>query len=1106
MHPQDIWHGWPITQLPNQSDFEYGENRRKFDRAKKTNKEQAKALDILEKHEPNLVRGEPNICLSEDRIRFLLKELYKDCKGYAIFHRHNFFSKGLINGRKELEWRTPIPSPMIVLPRTPPLFTPEKYEFLKSLRILINKFRNSLADASFYKEESPYLLSAKKMRLKEVSAPQLWMGQFLFSAIVNGALLHKVWVNALMHGICEDVLVDESTLWLDLSHIIGEGESAVTLKRRWFPDPLTSALLIKILSNATLLAIHSGKAQNNTPDFYLNRFYASIGISSQNRPTLNQLISAAKTKLALTIPPYLISYAGSLNQSQSLPETYWYRFKYDVVARTPPEKPAKAPQSDRELPTSRPKLAISQHEILPDQLQKLHKLHSFFSSYHYKTSPKVGTVTKKIERFIAEGGLCGMLELLARWSLAMMRSKRLAGKKAKPSSMQTYLYAIAKELVVYGTELKPDELSSDDWDALFDKVRESSPSPQRLTYKNKRLREFNNFLVSTYNFPWVEIRINSNGDLRNIEANIISQEEYKTIKKLIQNTTTYPKRIRNIQSILISLGFRCGLRRKEALKIEMIDIQITSSYNRHSIRSVRPEIFIRANRYGTVKSHKSTRRLPLHLLLTKDELTELTNWTDSRNNDLLREKKAKAGALLFCNSGQDTTLLSTKETFDPIQQAIRLVTRDPTLTYHDLRHSFINIFLLNIIQDDLPETLQNTWNDIKDGKKGFAKLKSLRNGILLSPDIEPSRRFLYAVSLQCGHVDPKETLLTYLHILDWLLGVFVRKSKEVISENIQANLLGLNIKSLKVIKSRNGIKGDVTSLDILKLLIKRTKNLPMARHEEMVPIADVQHELKLEMNQYSNVALLLFQVFEKISTGTSRNEISEQYQVSIDEIAIWENTAKKIVKLTTPPNTDKSRLLTKPRSQAKSPKKTARKLFYPKKPHSLLDQQDATTICDNVIALYEQDNGLVVSGLQLYILKEDSSLPDISFSSDAETKLLTTFLYAAGIAKDRIMVSLYLINPEEKDQHLEYWSQFLDLEKENFNIIKGRYKVKTHPHGKTKIWVTNLLRSKWTRRAKHLQENQTRKLHTASGLRFALFMATVYLGILPENSSREPLP
>ena len=46
--------------------------------------------------------------------------------------------------------------------------------------------------------------------------------------------------------------------------------------------------------------------------------------------------------------------------------------------------------------------------------------------------------------------------------------------------------------------------------------------------------------------------------------------------------------------------------------------------------------------------------------------------------------------------------------------------------------------------------------------------------------------------------------------------------------------------------------------------------------------------------------------------------------------------------------------------------------------------------------------------------------------------------------------------------------------------------MKMHPHGKVSLWVAN----------RH-KKNNTPKLHTASGLRFALFMVAVYMGVLP---------
>ena len=65
-----------------------------------------------------------------------------------------------------------------------------------------------------------------------------------------------------------------------------------------------------------------------------------------------------------------------------------------------------------------------------------------------------------------------------------------------------------------------------------------------------------------------------------------------------------------VQIIITLLGYRCGLRSREALKLRKKDVH----------GSEHPELLVRVSKYAYLKSSDSVRRIPLYILFTGPEL------------------------------------------------------------------------------------------------------------------------------------------------------------------------------------------------------------------------------------------------------------------------------------------------------------------------------------------------------------------------------------------------------------------------------------------------------------------------------------------------------
>lgn len=84
---------------------------------------------------------------------------------------------------------------------------------------------------------------------------------------------------------------------------------------------------------------------------------------------------------------------------------------------------------------------------------------------HRGKRPQVKALIERLERFLDQQHPPFLLRALIRWSIALMRTRRYATKKLKPSSVATYLSAIGADLLACGLSLEPAEI---DWNDLVD--------------------------------------------------------------------------------------------------------------------------------------------------------------------------------------------------------------------------------------------------------------------------------------------------------------------------------------------------------------------------------------------------------------------------------------------------------------------------------------------------------------------------------------------------------------------------------------------------------------------------------------------------------------
>jgi hypothetical protein len=210
--------------------------------------------------------------------------------------------------------------------------------------------------------------------------------------------------------------------------------------------------------------------------------------------------------------------------------------------------------------------------------------------------------------------------------------------------------------------------------------------------------------------------------------------------------------------LITMLGYRCGLRRTEAWKLRLCDIQISQC----------PVLLVRASQHKTVKSSHATRQIPLKSLLIHEELSELLQWLEYRRLEQALEGFETDTSFVFCQEHSGLSLVKEALIFPVIQTVLRAVTGDKTVRYHHLRHSCGNNLLLRLQGIEWPELALCQPAIVEPGAEAVFGLNHR----------QPSRKHLYQVSVLLGHASPEITLKNYIHHCDYLLRHFLNQAHD----------------------------------------------------------------------------------------------------------------------------------------------------------------------------------------------------------------------------------------------------------------------------------------------------------------------------------------
>lgn len=531
----------------------------------------------------------------------------------------------------------------------------------------------------------------------------------------------------------------------------------------WFADPITESLLGRPVVNTDL----GGRLQDS--DYTrLARLPEGDLIGELE----SWVLPAAKIKMTLLWPPLVIEHCAGALRSKSLGEKQWNQLNQCGLDMT-----SLAPLADletlRRQPRKREPKAYKPYRLKDRGFHYIRTaIVEAIQTYAVSDDPTLALervalieMLSKSQEFRAENTLGWWVH---QWFLKHCPNKphpEVAKRRNKRAST-FYDHVFTLGLKVDWSDLWDEPLSAISPQAVERKLHEVVRYKPEGLGVAKQLSSFLGFGTLSWPAELVAAQRESN-----IKSQILSGPQFQVVLGQIHDKMGN----RGAHWLAAMLMFRCGLRTREIVAMEIDNITLVDGM---------VELKVAATPYVALKNRTSARVLPLHALLSADELTELLKWRGQRVRDSGRNRRLARLLFETIYDPSDYDYL-----FDPIEAAIRRAC-DLSAPASDkprsaayifsrcsaLRHSFVSYAVATMLfmRDDggFPWPVGITPDLVSLGRRERLERALLAEGHLGLSSLEAVRQLT-------GHASFKRTLGTYTHIMDLIAGAYCwRRSSE----------------------------------------------------------------------------------------------------------------------------------------------------------------------------------------------------------------------------------------------------------------------------------------------------------------------------------------
>lgn len=630
---------------------------------------------------------------------------------YTVKAARNFIISIIQRGNRSGLWNLPVPQLSVLTFRQQNPFQANALSNYGYYQPLFQKFLENIPSQSKYHD----LSSDEKI------------GQALFSAAYLGGLVRKDLLEALVVN-AQRYQYSKNYAWIDFI----DNES---IYFRWHPDPISEYLFSK-----SILTLENQIEVLEAPAVVSRCINAYIRTLSTNfNYTFSNLLEAAKIHYHVNLPSVVAYHLQNPKRSTPLPENAWRRYRNaGVINKEESSRQEGEVHSDYyeavSYPISKPVdlLASNQRSLL----NKFRKNAFKQEQPGKKISQQV--FANRCFEFINKNAndLAPALFYLVQWLDSMVKSG------LKVSSAQTYLSQV-NGLIDHLSNISFHSIDSqtllEQYNAYIIEKREKSTlnNAKNIATRIKSFQIFVFLYADAPEIPFDEIAFYEAKSSSRVNANLLSEKEVEQIKQLLLDLDT------NLYFLFI-LAVRTGVRIGEVLHIQLKHI-VGEEANSPLY------LFIQTTDFHNTKTASSRRKIPLKKFLPEEEYMQFLEFYRLRKQTMqallqseylspLSETKRVRKQFLF--SDEANAPLTHTIIYQSIQPLLKEVSRDASVTFHTLRHTFANNQLLKIFFDEFSKQ--------RDNLKSF--------------------------SYEIGHLTPEETLKSYFHLMPIVVNHFLTQN------------------------------------------------------------------------------------------------------------------------------------------------------------------------------------------------------------------------------------------------------------------------------------------------------------------------------------------
>jgi|GEM_PF-3062687 len=594
------------------------------------------------------------------------------------------------------------------------------------------------------------------------------LGQFLLSAVLLGDIHDQVSLKALMRRLGEPLCHAGDLCWLELK-LVRPRQIGNEL-RRWFPDALTELFYYGLSEQACTLARDWAENDQSIKRLYriIRQFLVWEGTAKTSIPaSYTKLMDIVLYQRMLDSSALMAGFTGRKFISHSPRLDCWKR----LMGGNLPEEDYHNAENNVEPDAKQ----VSVSEAKPDTVSA-HSLlepiwlHGFRQAVFGTKEQSVRSCAKACDAYLQTLSQPKTMRVfVSEWIHYLLTERRQIKGKLAVSTIKGFLSSTGKRLASVTGDIDITELDEAGFEDIYWQVLEDAQTNSLKRAIAKGLTEFHEFMVHRYGAPELQgsKAMGMGRSAVPVDANIISLDEYERILKRLltyKALNTFHEELGLIAKLIVILGFRCGLRRSEVLKLRIADYH----------PGMRCELLIRPWSNRRLKTKSSTRKMPVHVLLTEAELQLLDQWVYKR---LEQEKKTAPDELknkyLFALPESQLESIPEEFLFRKIHHVMREVTQDKTLRFHHLRHSFATWTVMRLMLSDMTYVPLLFPKQPKT-QKWLEQSGAFRKSLYLNSEI--TRKHLYAAASLLGHSGPDMSLEHYVHCLD-LVSMLARKER-----------------------------------------------------------------------------------------------------------------------------------------------------------------------------------------------------------------------------------------------------------------------------------------------------------------------------------------